>query len=297
MVPCVPTQPHRISQRPAHGRSRTPTSAPNPRGKWNKMLQNGTLPRVREPGPRSAERPLVPSGEAKSSEGEPRLATRPAYNRARTPERRATFSPAAKPRDPRASPDLLQDRTHQRARGKTKPNDAKSVHPQSHATPTQPRPRGQPPRPNPRNPRQTRATPGKPAHNRLSCAQTGPSRSSERPLIRRTKSMSSEGEPRPAARCAYQRARTEMALNGPTPKVTPPLRNPAPEANHRAQTRATAAKPTRNCPSCAQNRPFLERRATFSPSAEGKRPQHIRASPYSLHDRPHDQTHQLARGV
>jgi hypothetical protein len=92
-----------------------------------------------------------------------------------------------------------------------------------------------------------------------------------------------EGEPRPATQCAHQRAlapkardsraspdllrdvptnepgakRTEMALNGPTPNVTPLLRNPAPEANHRAQTRATAAKPTRNRPSCAQNRSYV----------------------------------------
>ncbi len=45
-----------------------------------------------------------------------------------------------------------------------------------------------------------------------------------------------------------------MTPNRSTPNVTPLLRNSAPEANHRTQTRATAAKPTRNRASCARNR-------------------------------------------
>ncbi len=48
-----------------------------------------------EPGaPGAAKRPLVPSGEAKRSEGEPRLATHPNPPTSPGPEHRATFSPA-----------------------------------------------------------------------------------------------------------------------------------------------------------------------------------------------------------
>ena len=198
--PC-PFQPTSPQPRPA-----TPTSHPNP------------------PTPGHPERPATfsPADQVQEFQGRaPTCSTTCPQSSPGPPERRATFSPAAKPRDPRASPDLL--------------HDLPTIEPGVCRGPPLPGAWGCPPylclllippslrkglgdgetpanryarhchsrsAPRPSVLRRSQEIRGRAPTSSTTCPQSSPgnSRSSERPLVRRTKSKRSEGEPRLAPR-------------------------------------------------------------------------------------------------
>ena len=123
------------------------------------------------------------------------------------------------------------------------------------------------------------------AAKRKTQASPIPPRSAARPSVRRTKSMSSEGEPRLATRCAYQRARGNRRTKSMSSEGEPRL------ATRPAWNRARGVLRRRHefrgrAPTCYTM--CLE----TSPGKPAAKPRVPRASPDLLHA----QTHQRARG-